>query len=52
MYALTLATGGLALYSRRPLLLIPIALLLIGMVAGRRFGQFNRVVRRFLFLLY
>jgi hypothetical protein len=52
MYALTLATGGLALYSGRPLLLIPIALLLIGMVAGRRFGQFNRVVRRFLFLLY
>jgi GT2 family glycosyltransferase len=35
MYALTIATGGLALYSNRPLLLIPIALLLIGMVAGR-----------------
>lgn len=50
MYALTLATGGLALYSNRPQLLIPIALLLIGMVAGRRFGQFNRVARQFLFL--
>ena len=49
MYALTVATGGLALYSSRPLLLIPIALLLIGMVAGRHFGQFNRVVRHFLF---
>jgi hypothetical protein len=44
MYALTLATGGLALYSGWHLLLIPIALLLIGMVAGRHFGQFNRVV--------
>jgi hypothetical protein len=50
MYALTIATGGLALYSGRPLLLIPIGLLIIGMVAGRRFGQFNRVVRSFLFL--
>jgi hypothetical protein len=49
MYALTIAPGGLALYSNRPLLLIPIALLLIGMVAGRRFGQFNRVGRQFLF---
>jgi hypothetical protein len=49
MYALTLATGGLALYAGRPLLLIPIALLLIGMLAGRRFGRFNRIVRRILF---
>ena len=49
MYGVTLATGGLALASGRPLLLIPIGILIIGMLAGRRFGQFNRLVRRVMF---
>lgn len=49
MYLLALGTGGLALYSDRPLLLIPIGLLVICTLAGRRLGQFNRVIRSLLF---
>ena len=50
MYGLTFALGGLAMYSGRPFLLIPIGLLLIGMIGGRRFGRFGRLWSQLMFL--
>ena len=49
LYLMTFGVGAAAWFSDRPLLLIPIGVLMIGMVAGRRFGRLNRLVRSLLF---
>jgi glycosyltransferase involved in cell wall biosynthesis len=50
MYVLMAATAGMSLYFDRPLMLLPIGLLLLGTLAGRHFGRLNRLFRNLLFV--
>lgn len=49
---LTLVIAALSLYSGRPLMLVPISLLLLGMIAGRRWGRTSIIWRRILFTTF
>lgn len=50
MYSLMGFMAAISLYDGRPFMLAPIGLLLIGTIAGKRFGRLNRYVRNFLFV--
>lgn len=41
---------GLSIYLERPLMLVPVGVLFIGTLMGKRFGMFNRFFRGMLFL--